>query len=124
MSKFDIHFIRIALLLQMMENPKSIEIGLDAVIGAKKLCNYYLNCSLKVLSYIQNPNSYLFSLAENKKQFYNSLPNSFNTALAVEMGAQFDFQERRVKEFLNDSILFKKIKHGNYERKIIDKKEE
>ena len=124
MSKFDIHFIRIALLLQMMENPKSIEIGLDAVIGAEKLCNYYLNCSLKVLSYIQNPNSYLFSLADNKKQFYYSLPNSFNTALAVEMGAQFDFQERRVKEFLNDSILFKKIKHGNYERKIIDKKEE
>ena len=123
-SKFDIHFIRLALLLQMMEDPESAEIGLNAVIGAEKLCNYYLNCSLKVLNYIQNPNSYLNLLADNKKQFYNSLPNRFNTALAVEMGAMFDFQERRVKEFLNDSILFKKIKHGNYERKIIDKKEE
>jgi hypothetical protein len=123
-SKFDIHFIRLALLLQMMEDPQSIEIGLDAVIGAEKLCNYYLNCSLKVLRYIQNPNSYLFSLADNKKQFYNSLPNTFNTAQAVEMGVQFDFQERRVKEFLNDSVLFKKIKHGTYERRIVNKKEE
>ena len=123
-SKFDIHFIRIALLLQMMEDPKSIEIGLDAVIGAEKLCNYYLNCSFKVLRYIQNPNSYLFSLADNKKQFYDSLPTRFNTAQAVEMGIQFDFQERRVKEFLNDSVLFKKIKHGTYERRIVNKKEE
>lgn len=123
-SKFDIHFIRMALLLQMMEDPQSIEIGLDAVIGAEKLCNYYLNCSLKVLRYIQDPNSYLFSLADNKKQFYNSLPNTFNTAQAVEMGVQFDFQERRVKEFLNDSVLFKKIKHGTYDRRIVNKKEE
>ncbi len=123
-SKFDIHFIRLALLLQMMEDPESTEIGLNAVIGAEKLCNYYLNCSLKVLRYIQNPNSYLYSLADNKKQFYNSLPNTFNTAQALEMGVQFDFQERRVKEFLNDPVLFKRIKHGTYERIIVVKKEE
>lgn len=123
-SKFDIHFIRLSLLLQMMENPDSTEIGLNAVIGAEKLCNYYLNCSLKVLRYIQNPNTYLFSLAENKRQFYNSLPNTFTTAVAVEIGAQYEFLERRVKEFLNDTVLFKKVKHGTYERRIIDKKEE
>ena len=123
-SKFDIHFIRLALLLQMMENPESTEIGMNAVYGAEKLCNYYLNCSLKVLRHIQNPNSYLFSLADNKKQFYNSLPITFTTAQAVELGVNFDFQERRVKEFLNDTVLFKKIKHGVYERIIIDKKDE
>ena len=122
-SKFDIHFIRLALLLQMMEDPESTEIGLNAVIGAEKLCNYYLNCSLKVLRYIQNPNSYLYSLADNKKQFYDSLPTRFTTAQAVEMGVPFDFQERRVKEFLNDEVLFKKIKHGTYERKIVKKEE-
>jgi hypothetical protein len=77
-----------------------------------------------VLRYIQNPNSYLYSLADNKKQFYNSLPNTFNTAQALEMGVQFDFQERRVKEFLNDPVLFKRIKHGTYERIIVVKKEE
>jgi hypothetical protein len=123
-SKFDIHFIRLALLLQMMEDPESTEIALNALIGAEKLCNYYLNCSLKVLGYIQNPNSYLYSLADNKKQFYDSLPTRFTTAQAVEMGVQFDFQERRVKEFLNDPVLFKRIKHGTYERRIVDKKEE
>ncbi len=123
-SKFDIHFIRLALILQMMENPESTEIGLNAVIGAEKLCSYYMNCSLKVLRYIQNPNSYLYSLADNKKQFYNSLPVTFNTAQAVEMGSQFDFLERRVKEFLNDPVLFKRIKHGTYEKRIVVKKEE
>ena len=100
------------------------EIGMNAVYGAEKLCNYYLNCSLKVLRHIQNPNSYLFSLADNKKQFYNSLPSTFTTAQAVELGVNFDFQERRVKDFLNDTVLFKKIKHGTYERRLMDKKEE
>nr|WP_315186885.1 DUF3987 domain-containing protein [uncultured Flavobacterium sp.] len=123
-SKFDIHFIRLALLLQMMENPESTEIGMNAVYGAEKLCNYYLNCTLKVLRHIQNPNSYLFSIADNKKQLYNSLPSIFTTAQAVDMGVQFDFQERRVKEFLKDEVLFKKIKHGTYERRLMDKKEE
>jgi hypothetical protein len=66
----------------------------------------------------------LFSLADNKKQFYNSLPSTFNTAQAVELGNQFDFLERRVKEFLNDPVLFKRIKHGTYEKRIIVKKEE
>lgn len=122
-SKFDIHFIRLALLLQMMEDPESTEIGLNAVIGAEKLCTYYLKCSLKVLRYIQNPNSYLYSLTDNKKQFYDSLPTRFTTAQAVEMGVPFDFQERRVKEFLNDEVLFKKIKHGTYERRIVKKEE-
>lgn len=123
-SKFDIHFIRLALLLQMMENPESTEIGMNAVYGAEKLCNYYLNCSLKVLRHIQNPNSYLFALTDNKKQFYNSLPRTFTTAQAIDLASHFDFQERRVKEFLNDTMLFKKIKHGVYERIIIDKKDE
>jgi hypothetical protein len=123
-SKFDIHFIRLSLLLQIMENPKSSEIRLNAVIGAEKLCVYYLNCSFKVLKFIQNPNSYLYSLTENKKQFYNSLPNTFTTAQAIEMSVQFDFKERRVKQFLHDSILFKKIKHGKYEKIIIIKKAE
>ena len=33
-----------------MENTDSTEIGLNAVIGAEKLCNYYLNCSFLKLS--------------------------------------------------------------------------
>ena len=117
-SKFDIHFIRLSLILQIMEDPNSDEIGIEAVKGANALCKYYLNCAFKILKKIHNPVGRLNQLPDNKKQFYNALANKFTTAEAIELGNKFDFQERRVKEFLNDEYLFKKIKHGSYEKKI------
>ena len=118
-SKYDNHFIRLSLLLQMMEDPESEYIGIRAVQGAKKLCSYYMNCAFKVLAIIQNPIEYLETLPENKKTFYKSIQNRFSTGEAIAHGLRNDFQERRVKEFLNDTILFKKIKHGTYEKVII-----
>lgn len=117
-SKFDNHFIRLALLLQMMADSKSDFIEIEAVKGAKLLCDYYMNCSFKVLGIIQNPKEYLETLAENKKRFYYNLKERFTTAEAIEEGKAFDFQERRIKEFLKDAILFKRIKHGFYEKTI------
>jgi Protein of unknown function (DUF3987) len=117
-SKFDIHFVRLALLLQIMENPKSTEIELTAVIGAKKLCNYYLHCSFKTLDVIQNPLEYSQTLVENKKRLYDKLNEEFTTAEAIALGLEFDVLERRVKEFLKDTILFRKMKHGFYKKNI------
>ncbi|MCF7559424.1 DUF3987 domain-containing protein [Sabulilitoribacter multivorans] len=117
-AKFDNHFIRLSLILQMMEDPESTEIGISAVRGANALCKYYLNCAFKVLAKIQNPLNHLNQLPDNKKHFYNELPDKFTTAEAIELGETFDFQERRLKTFLNDHLLFRKIKHGNYEKKI------
>ncbi len=54
-SKFDIHFIRLSLILQIMSDPNSNEIALQAVQGSQKLCEYYLNCVFSVLGEIQNP---------------------------------------------------------------------
>jgi hypothetical protein len=122
-SKFDNHFIRLALLLQMMKNPQSNEIEITAVQGAKQLCEYFMNCSFKILALIQNPNDYLNTMADNKKKFYLTISEKFTTAEAIELGKDFEFQERRIKEFLKDMILFKKIKHGLYE-KIIKSKQE
>jgi hypothetical protein len=117
-SKFDNHFVRLALLLQMMENHNSDFVELTAVKGAEKLCAYFMNCSFKVLAVIQDPAEYLRTLADNKRQFYNKLKESFTTAEAVTEGFDFDIQERRVKEFLKDTVLFKRIKHGFYEKTI------
>lgn len=122
-SKYDNHFIRLSLLLQMMEDPESEFIGLRAVQGAKDLCTYYMNCAFKVLAVIQNPIEYLQTLAENKRGFYNAIQEKFTTAEAVKLGLSFDFLERRVKEFLNDTVLFKKIKHGTYEKTIKPERE-
>lgn len=117
-SKFDNHFVRLALLLQMMENPNSDFVELTAVKGAEKLCAYFMNCSFKVLAVIQDPTEYLGTLADNKQNFYNKLKESFTTAEAIMLGLNFDIQERRVKEFLKDTVLFKRIKHGFYEKSI------
>jgi hypothetical protein len=117
-SKYDNHFVRLSLLLQMMEDPQSESIGIRAVQGAKDLCTYYLNCAFRVLAVIQNPIDYLKTTGENKIKFYNTIQNRFSTAEAIAMGIRFDFQERRVKEFLTDTVLFKKVKHGTYEKTI------
>lgn len=122
-SKYDNHFVRLSLLLQLMEDTYSDEIQIRAVKGAKDLCNYYMNSSFKVLAILQNPNEYLKTLADNKINFYNEIGNEFTTAVAIEIGKKFDIQERRVKDFIKDTVLFKNTKHGFYE-KIIKTKQE
>jgi len=117
-SKYDNHFIRLALLLQLMEDPESNEIEIKAVKGAEELCNYYMNCAFKVLEIIQNPKEYLETLPENKKNFYNRLKNGISTAEAIILGKEYGILERGVKSFLKDTILFTKIRHGLYDKKI------
>lgn len=117
-TKYDNHFIRLALLLQLMNDPQSENIEIKAVEGAKELCSYYMNCAFKVLSVIQDPGEYLKTLPKNKKDFYKAIQEKFTTAEAIQVGLKFEFLERRVKEFLNDTVLFKKVKHGTYEKTI------
>lgn len=114
LSKYDNHFLRLALLLQIMQDPKSEAVELAAVEGSRLLCDYYLNCALKVLAKIQNKENYLLSLSSEKQALFNSLDNEFTTAEAVEVGAEKGLNEKAVKRLLNDVQLFKKIKHGNY----------
>lgn len=117
-SKYDNHFIRLALLLQLMEDPESNEIEIKAVKGAEELCNYYLRCAFKVLEIIESPKDYRETLPENKKNFYNSLKNGISTAEAIILGKEYGILERSVKSFLKDTILFTKIRHGLYDKKI------
>lgn len=115
-SKFDNHFLRLAILLQMMKNIKSSEIEIEAVKGAKLLCDYFVNCAFKVIAKIHSPKEYFATLPKNKKQLYETLKQNFTTAEALEIGKSFEIKERRVKEFLKDSFLFVRLKHGNYQK--------
>lgn len=117
LTKFDNHLLRIALILQIMDNSQSSILELKAVENAKKLCDYYIGCSFKVLETIQSPNTYLESLPENKKKLLNDLNDNFTTKDAIIIGEKYDIAERRTKEFLTDSMLFTKLKHGYYEKK-------
>jgi hypothetical protein len=122
-SKYDNHFIRLSLLLQLMFDPQSESIGVTAVQGAKELCSYYMNCAFKVLAVIQNPVEYLETLNQNKKDFYRAIAENFTTAEAVAIGLRFEFIPRRVMDFLKDTVLFKKVKHGTYEKTIKTERE-
>jgi hypothetical protein len=113
-SKFDNHFLRLATLLQIMKDIDSSEIQMDAVKGADLLCNYFINSAFKVIAKIHNPKNYFDTLPRNKKQLYEALKPSFSTAEAIAIGNQFEIKERRVKEFLKDSLLFVNSKHGEY----------
>ena len=121
LSKFDNHFLRLSLLLQMMANPKSEFIEIDAVRGAAALCEYFIKCAFKALATIQDPKSFFNSLSEDKKSFYSSLPQDFTTADAVSNGSGYNISERNVKSFLTEDNLFRKTSHGKYSKKIKSK---
>ncbi|MBZ4044507.1 DUF3987 domain-containing protein [Flavobacterium hibisci] len=116
LSKFDNHFVRLALLVQIMSDPNSTEIEMVSVEASKLLCEYYLTCSSKVLAKIQNTESYLLTLPTAKQGFFNSLGAVFTTSEAVEVGEENGLNEKAVKRLLNDVLLFKKIKHGEYQK--------
>lgn len=116
LSKFDNHFIRLALLLQIMTDTQSKEIELAAVEASKVLCEYYLQCSFKVLEKIQNKANYLLSLPKDKQQLFNELEERFTNSDAMEAGLDLGMVDRTIRRFLQDGQLFKKIKHGTYEK--------
>lgn len=115
-SKFDSHFIRFSLLVQIMTDPESKEISIEAVQASKLLCDYYLNCAFKVLAKIQNTEKYLLSLPKDKQQLFDALGESFTASEATEAGSDLGMIDRTIRRFLLDTQLFKKIKHGNYEK--------
>ena len=114
LSKFDNHFIRLALLLQIMSDPDSMEISIEAVEAAKALCEYYLKCAFKVLEKLQNKENYLKTLPQDKQQLFNELDESFSKSDATEIGLDLGLSESTIKRFLRDTQLFKKVSHGNY----------
>ena len=104
----------------MMEDPDSTQIGLKAVKGANALCKYYLNCTFKIMEETYSSVNQLNKLPENKKRFYKALKRKFTTAEAIELGKTFDFQKRRLNDFLKEKYFFRRIKQGYYEKKITE----
>ena len=102
-----------------MENYCVNEIGLNAVKGADELCKYFMNSAFKVLKIIQDLNAYIKTLPKNKKDFYNELPETFTTETALQTGITYGIAPRTVKEFIKDSVLFERLKHGHYKKLVV-----
>ncbi|CAN5661095.1 hypothetical protein BH10BAC3_BH10BAC3_16170 [soil metagenome] len=116
LCKFDIHFIRISLVLQIMSDYNTNEISLKAAQGASKLCEYFKRNAMKVLKILESVNP-LEVLPQKKVAFYNSLSQDFTTAQANSIGREFDFNIKTVQRFLLDQNLFDKTSHGHYSKK-------
>ncbi len=114
LSKFDIHFVRLALILQIMENNSTNEISLNAVTGADALCKYFMNCAFKVLDILDKPIIPKDTLPLNKLKFYEALPNEFTTSKANEIGLTLELNEKFVQRFMTDTSYFTRVSQGNY----------
>ena len=53
-NKFDVHFLRFALIMQIMEDLSGNTISVNAAQNAVKLCAYFENTMLRVLNIIEN----------------------------------------------------------------------
>lgn len=114
LSKFDIHFCRLCLILQIMRDYSANEISLDAVKGAAKLCAYFKGCALKVLKILAK--SKVDSLPQDKRQLFETLPNEFTTGEGLKIALKMGIPERTFKDFIKDRNLFHRLKHGSYKK--------
>lgn len=117
LTKYDNHFVRLALILQIMENSNTNEIGINAVKGADALCKYFIYTAFKVLDILNEPIVPNEVLPSNKLKYYEALPNEFTTSEAVKFGLGFSIPERTVKHFLTDKDYFENTKYGHYKKK-------
>lgn len=121
-SKFDIHFVRIALVLQIMKDYSANQVSLESVQGAALLCRYYHRNALKVLNRLLKCDL-SHTLPINKQNLYNALPDKFTTAEAIEKGSKVEngegkyFDEKAVDRFLANQDIFVKLRHGLWIKK-------
>ena len=113
LNKFDIHFPRLALIMQIMNDYSSNSISLASVEATAYLCEYFINSSKHVLKIISRPAA-LNSLPIDKQKFYDSLPKTFTTAEALQIGTSFQLKETAINSFISRADLFNWVSHGKY----------
>jgi len=116
LNKFDIHFPRLALIMQIMNDYSTNQITVSTVESAARLCEYYINCSKHVLNIIENPGAHR-ALPANKQNFLDKLPQNFTTAEALELGYTLELHETAINSFIARKDLFTWVSHGNYSKK-------
>jgi hypothetical protein len=90
-------------------------IEIEAVQGALQLVEYFKKTAIKVHSIISNANP-LNKLPTDKQTLYIALPDTFTTSEGAQVAESVGMAERTFKRFLNDKVLFKWIKQGEYEK--------
>jgi len=118
-GKFDLHTIRLCLILHMLswafsedETPPA-EVQEETAQDAVMLARYFRGQAEKVYSRLHNANP-VDKLPKDRQGLYDALPAEFRTAEAVALVEGKGMPERSLKAWLKDRNLFEKLAHGQY----------
>lgn len=120
-GKMESYALRYTLILHYLKwaiTPGTDEFRVDVETckNATKLADFFLDQSIKFQQLVYSNDSYADSLPLNKRKLYDALPQSFQRIEAIDLAPNFDISSRATDTFLKDAKLFKKAKHGNYEK--------
>ncbi|WP_322969786.1 DUF3987 domain-containing protein [Faecalibacter sp. LW9] len=116
-------FCMIFTALRKVENGDCSEVVVctdEDFLAALELINVYLNHSILMFNNLASQSEPItYKMGNNKKAFYEALPQSFQRKEAIELGTNYNLSERSVDNFLSNSVpeLFFKPKTGWYEKK-------
>lgn len=120
-AKMEIYAARFALILELSkyacegtEGSSRDSISQWAVEGAIKLAEYFIKNAFKARDLLTNDDP-LSKLPENKKTLYFLLQQTFTTEEGLKISEPF-LKVRAAKKFFGDKQIFKRVKHGQYEK--------
>lgn len=120
--KLQQYVLRFSIVIEVMksycENKTLDRISISTVKSAIELQDYFFETAIRVFEAIDS--NYFEGLSEIQKKVFETLPQSFKTAEAMNIVSEQNLmKERSLKSFLNDRNLFKKVSHGFYEKQVI-----
>lgn len=136
LGKFDSYVLRMALIIEMLHwaegeilaptNPfgedgweiedfDGLQISDQSMEKAILACNYFKLCALKVRNRLGSP---IDALPDDRRAWYDVLPEEFDTQTAQTLAKEFNISERTVRRLLNNEMtsreIFKKMSRGWY----------
>lgn len=120
-GKFDIHIIRLALILEILywvcsDKKKPLhEIGVKSFEGAELMVKYFQDSAKRVHTITSNANP-LDGMPEYKRRFYEDLPDKFKLDKGMPFAEIHDISNSSFKRMLADTTLFAKTSWGEYEK--------
>lgn len=115
-------FCMIFTALRKVENGDCSEVVVctdEDFLAALELINVYLNHSILMFNNLASQSEPItYKMGNNKKAFYEALPQSFQRKEAVALGVSLGLSERSVDDFLNNSVpmFLEKPKTGHYRK--------
>lgn len=121
-SKSEIYLLRLSLILQVAtdvcDNIETIEVTEQSFESAISLIKYYEWSALKVNQLISRFSDPLSNYSMDKRMIYTALPVEFNTAKGEAIADQLKMPRRTFFDFIKDTYLFEKQRHGIYLKKV------